>query len=157
MASVTSFKINETHDECSICLETITPKERLNPIEITQLKCHHFFHSECIENWLEVSPSCPDCRAASCLIGRIKINATDTVSSLYDKIATTYQFHRPRLRLFCNGSFVPEASYISNSFVDITINESKLASGSQIYSLESRQTPHHQEFPPRKITLEIVS
>ena len=41
--------------ECSICLDDIEE-------EVAILKCNHFFHKECISEWLSRSNTCPYCR-----------------------------------------------------------------------------------------------
>lgn len=48
---------------CVICLESIKALEG-EETRTTQLKCHHVFHSECIQAWLKRNPSCPTCRAS---------------------------------------------------------------------------------------------
>lgn len=47
------FNPDLTH--CSICLEHIRSGSQL-------MECKHCYHTECISNWLEISPSCPMCR-----------------------------------------------------------------------------------------------
>lgn len=42
--------------ECTICLETIKTDNGVS------LPCKHSFHEDCIDDWLEVSPTCPICR-----------------------------------------------------------------------------------------------
>ncbi len=60
------------NEDCSICLTTINNKQK------HQLKCTHQFHTNCINEWLKNSNSCPICR---CVIIKkcepsIKINMT---------------------------------------------------------------------------------
>ena len=43
-------------DECSICLQLISPKEA------STLDCGHKFHTSCLEKWVERSSNCPLCR-----------------------------------------------------------------------------------------------
>jgi hypothetical protein len=45
-----------THSECTICL--LEYKEETK----TETKCHHIFHQECLDRWLETNNSCPLCR-----------------------------------------------------------------------------------------------
>jgi hypothetical protein len=47
-----------TPEDCSICLNSITPEEMLYDIP-----CGHFFHQSCLSKWLDRQPSCPLCRA----------------------------------------------------------------------------------------------
>ena len=44
-------------EECSICIE---PMKNRNVLK--QLDCGHFFHSSCIEPWLQQKRDCPICR-----------------------------------------------------------------------------------------------
>ena len=45
-------------DPCPICLEEYQIDDF-----ITTLQCDHFFHSDCIEKWMEKSQMCPYCRS----------------------------------------------------------------------------------------------
>ena len=67
--------------ECSICLNPFTSIENINsiqsnkyylcikklffekPIFIYQTPCQHFFHIECLDNWMNQKKECPVCRA----------------------------------------------------------------------------------------------
>ncbi len=42
---------------CCICLRNFTPED-----EVRILKCQHYFHKECIMEWLNREKSCPYCR-----------------------------------------------------------------------------------------------
>ena len=42
--------------ECSICLESFDTKNTI------VLNCNHYFHRECINEWLLINNSCPICR-----------------------------------------------------------------------------------------------
>lgn len=43
--------------ECSICLNT------LNDVVVSRPKnCQHVFHKQCLNNWIQVNPTCPCCR-----------------------------------------------------------------------------------------------
>lgn len=46
--------------ECSICLEKLQPYDKLSWSK--SLKCHHIFHSECLQPWLMSHDECPCCR-----------------------------------------------------------------------------------------------
>lgn len=41
--------------DCPVCFE--------NTKQLVRLKCSHFFCKECMDNWLEISKTCPLCRA----------------------------------------------------------------------------------------------
>lgn len=47
----------EDINSCMICLEQLTPGER-----IIVLECGHPFHKECIGPWLKIHSECPNCR-----------------------------------------------------------------------------------------------
>lgn len=43
---------------CPICLSDYQPKETIRSIP----ECNHFFHADCIDEWLKLNGSCPLCR-----------------------------------------------------------------------------------------------
>ncbi|KAL3331486.1 hypothetical protein AABB24_035022 [Solanum stoloniferum] len=43
---------------CPICLSDYMPKETLRTIP----ECNHYFHAECIDEWLKLNATCPLCR-----------------------------------------------------------------------------------------------
>ncbi|KAF8027805.1 hypothetical protein BT93_E0664 [Corymbia citriodora subsp. variegata] len=45
-------------DVCVICLSKYEPKEMIRTIP----ECEHYFHADCIEQWLRKKASCPLCR-----------------------------------------------------------------------------------------------
>ncbi|KAF8328118.1 uncharacterized protein EI90DRAFT_2926656, partial [Cantharellus anzutake] len=47
---------NETR--CPICLDDYLPDVQV----LAAYPCNHFYHSECLEQWLQSSRSCPNCR-----------------------------------------------------------------------------------------------
>lgn len=49
--------IQDSEDECSICLEKFKEKEKK-----IILKCSHEFHKKCIKKWLNNNNTCPLCR-----------------------------------------------------------------------------------------------
>ena len=49
---------NELYDkECTICLEDFNENELLY-----ELTCKHYYHKECIDDWLSKKNTCPLCR-----------------------------------------------------------------------------------------------
>ena len=51
-------KHSDPHSEdCIVCFSEID-----DPMYKISLKCKHFFHTECIFDWLKINPSCPMCR-----------------------------------------------------------------------------------------------
>lgn len=59
----TKFKThkNELNDdlliECAICLEHYDEED-----DIVVLPCHHYYHKDCLEEWIAHNGSCPMCR-----------------------------------------------------------------------------------------------
>ncbi|KAK7322571.1 hypothetical protein VNO77_25957 [Canavalia gladiata] len=43
---------------CAICLSEYLPKETIRCVP----DCHHCFHAECVDEWLQMSATCPLCR-----------------------------------------------------------------------------------------------
>jgi surface protein len=52
-------KRDEEDRECSICMDTIEPKDKKNTM-ITP--CNHAYHKDCLKRWMKDRSSCPDCR-----------------------------------------------------------------------------------------------
>ena len=50
------IKLNESTNQCIICLSEFEIGEK-----IRHLKCNHFFHKDCIDNWLQLQKKCPTC------------------------------------------------------------------------------------------------
>ncbi|KAE8732272.1 putative RING/U-box superfamily protein [Hibiscus syriacus] len=46
------------HNTCSICLDEYQAKEKLRTIP----DCKHYFHADCIDEWLKLNAACPLCR-----------------------------------------------------------------------------------------------
>ena len=149
----TEISAKKEYGECGICFE---PVVSIDPTSTTEFKCHHFFHNQCIGEWLEKRSSCPLCRR---LVDRITIDIADTIVALKKKIAAEYKFHYPRLRLIHNNCGVPDASYDKNTglLLDITIRKSGLRSGDRIWAVEYRETPLCREMPLRGLTLKVIS
>ncbi|XP_027160105.1 RING-H2 finger protein ATL10-like [Coffea eugenioides] len=55
------YKEEDPNKECAVCLEGFKIGEvcRLLPI------CNHSFHVQCIDSWLQQTPSCPVCRTSA--------------------------------------------------------------------------------------------
>jgi hypothetical protein len=43
--------------ECSICMDSVGLGD-----EVTELYCHHWFHTACVAAWLREHDTCPHCR-----------------------------------------------------------------------------------------------
>ncbi len=152
-SAIPSANVRRYDDTCPICFETTSSE--VEQREITELKCFHVFHSNCVQESLKIKSSCPTCRAPGFLDGHIEANPIDTISSLLDKIATTYNFVRPRLRLLFNNRSIATCSWNAqtSSFSEITLHAAGFKSGDKIWAIEARQVPHHRGFPSRSITL----
>ena len=53
------FKMSDLYQQttCSICCEDF-----MNNDEVRILPCNHYYHNNCIQEWLTKNPSCPMCR-----------------------------------------------------------------------------------------------
>lgn len=49
-------------DDCSICLEPFDEEV------VAVVHCGHVFHQTCIDQWLQVRPSCPLCCASTAIV-----------------------------------------------------------------------------------------
>lgn len=49
--------VQQSKESCTVCLEELVEETQLN-----QLPCLHFFHRDCIIEWLRQSNCCPVCR-----------------------------------------------------------------------------------------------
>ena len=61
----------ECSKECTICLLQYTEKTKKTT------ECHHIFHQECIDRWLENNNNCPLCR--TCLQQHIMSNTYEVI------------------------------------------------------------------------------
>ncbi|MED6132011.1 hypothetical protein PIB30_015375 [Stylosanthes scabra] len=50
--------LKPSDNTCSICLSEYEPKDTLRTIP----ECSHYFHAECIDEWLRMNGTCPLCR-----------------------------------------------------------------------------------------------
>lgn len=60
LATETITYQEESTQPCSICLTDFE-----NGSECSKLECGHFFHRQCLEDWLKVKNTCPICRLGS--------------------------------------------------------------------------------------------
>lgn len=63
---------SQVDDCCSICLEEITEDS------VKTFECDHYFHLECLNQWVSKSATCPVCRTKLSVIHKIKINNNET-------------------------------------------------------------------------------
>ncbi|CAF1043464.1 unnamed protein product [Brachionus calyciflorus] len=54
---ITNATFSDKSLDCSICLESFNYDDKLKV-----LPCNHKYHAECIIQWVEKNPSCPQCR-----------------------------------------------------------------------------------------------
>lgn len=52
-----NFEIKDKCDTCSVCIEKFKDEDTCR-----ELRCHHLFHKNCIDAWLEDNIKCPLCR-----------------------------------------------------------------------------------------------
>ncbi|GAB5591462.1 hypothetical protein Unana1_06362 [Umbelopsis nana] len=69
----TAIKDIDNNQDCSVCKEDFVISE-----DVLTLPCEHFFHRECIKQWLLVNGTCPICRYSLADSGH---NNTNTESS----------------------------------------------------------------------------
>lgn len=48
--------------DCVICMAPVEPEGAVHARMVTP--CNHFFHTECLERWMDVKMECPTCRGA---------------------------------------------------------------------------------------------
>nr|XP_043628753.1 putative RING-H2 finger protein ATL21A [Erigeron canadensis] len=53
-----SCRLAKDDGTCPICLSDYKPKEEVRTIP----ECNHYFHAECIDEWLKLNATCPICR-----------------------------------------------------------------------------------------------
>ncbi|XP_024958753.1 putative RING-H2 finger protein ATL21A isoform X1 [Cynara cardunculus var. scolymus] len=53
-----SCRLPKDDGTCAICLSDYEPKEEVRTIP----ECNHYFHAECIDEWLKLNATCPVCR-----------------------------------------------------------------------------------------------
>ena len=46
-------------DICSICLDEFTIDNNINVVKT--INCSHYFHKDCIDRWLHIRQTCPNC------------------------------------------------------------------------------------------------
>ncbi|KAL1326427.1 hypothetical protein HN51_036522 [Arachis hypogaea] len=59
--------LKPTDNTCSICLCEYEPKDTLRTIP----ECNHYFHAECIDEWLRMNGTCPLCRNTPGALSRV--------------------------------------------------------------------------------------
>lgn len=81
--------------DCSICLEpwstfvTKTHDSRFHRIKICSyvlLECGHIFHTDCLEPWLEVNQTCPNCRRDWERYQSVQYQMTSMVFTSFDQL-----------------------------------------------------------------------
>ena len=89
--SVTKEHIN-LNLQCPICMEDFVLDEK-----VKELTCHHFFHNDCIVEWLKLHATCPTCRTSFSTSDNTKnptnssstTNATNSTNRPQQENATT--------------------------------------------------------------------
>ncbi|KAJ8764807.1 hypothetical protein K2173_010272 [Erythroxylum novogranatense] len=73
-----------TDNTCAICLSEYQPKEALRTIP----ECNHYFHVDCIDEWLRVNGTCPLCRNSP--------ESSDDVTPSSSVSSSNYTYVSPR-------------------------------------------------------------
>ncbi|TNV71971.1 hypothetical protein FGO68_gene12078 [Halteria grandinella] len=53
----TTAPTESSTDVCSICCDEVQPKALVRRMP----ECRHMFHQKCIDSWLKMKPTCPNC------------------------------------------------------------------------------------------------
>jgi len=69
---------SQVDDCCSICLEEIREDS------VKTFECDHYFHLECLNQWVSKSATCPVCRTKLSVIHKIKINNETTTTLIHN-------------------------------------------------------------------------
>ena len=88
---------SHVQSSCSICLESFRRSE-----EIKHLPCGHFFHSSCINQWLEIDNRCPCCREPC--HWKVVITRYIIVLFIYTRIIFMYTMETSTFNLFFSES-----------------------------------------------------
>lgn len=91
--NITAF-CNE--EECCICTEPI------NKRYVPKYVCNHFFHKECIDEWLKINNHCPICRRDLSVIYLSNLYTDATTGMLYENMYAITQI----IKRIYNGSFI---------------------------------------------------
>ena len=78
-------------EDCSICHESI----EIKGCAILKLECQHNFHLSCIQKWLCVNSSCPNCRCDNNNVARFFKSAVPTPTTSYTEPIQTTVLHIP--------------------------------------------------------------
>ncbi|KAL4592750.1 hypothetical protein LXL04_005754 [Taraxacum kok-saghyz] len=95
-----SFRLPNDDGTCAICLSDYKTKESLRTIP----ECHHYFHSECIDEWLKLNVTCPVCRKApenSTVLTTITGKAATTIKRSYRRDSNHMETENILLLIFC--------------------------------------------------------
>lgn len=88
-----------SHHQCAICWEECVESEENS---ITETRCNHFFHKECLDIWTANHNTCPCCRTQ---LSQENIN--ETIQNYENNYIDTYNIN------FLNNMIIEE--YISNN------------------------------------------
>lgn len=81
------IRAGDNGDQCSICLESFVEGHR-----VTSWSCCHLFHIDCIDHWLKMQTTCPNCR--------VKIFKRHRVELVYPSALDKTSFHARLLSEF---------------------------------------------------------
>ncbi|KAL2342673.1 hypothetical protein Fmac_003958 [Flemingia macrophylla] len=71
--------LKPSDNTCAICLCEYEPKETLRSIP----ECNHYFHADCIDEWLRLNATCPLCRNSPDPSATVSFSSFSPTSSLH--------------------------------------------------------------------------
>lgn len=72
---------------CAICQEDLARTEK----ECALLECMHWFHFDCLQNWLKFKSQCPDCKKPVGSVAHLPILAQDAI---HEDLDQTQEYER---------------------------------------------------------------
>ncbi|GKE51498.1 putative RING-H2 finger protein ATL21A [Tanacetum coccineum] len=81
-------ELPKDHGTCAICLSDYKPKDAVRTIP----ECNHYFHADCIDEWLKINVTCPVCRKSpqsSSLVTPCSLVSSSSLNSTNSSHTTT--------------------------------------------------------------------
>ncbi|KAL4471519.1 hypothetical protein ABPG74_008412 [Tetrahymena malaccensis] len=75
-AEADTQNLEEDENQCIVCLENFN-----NDDNVRILKCQHYFHQTCVDEWLKTKKDCPVCRQSPLIIENSAENASANADS----------------------------------------------------------------------------
>lgn len=80
--------MNQEENICAVCLEEVKYKSSIT----MHLSCEHYFHKDCIKDWMDKKGTCPCCRDCKTVFDCILLNNRVINASFIDKFYK-YKLH----------------------------------------------------------------